>query len=104
LRPGQTKQSLFENRVRLVPQRDRKTESPVVVADAEQAVFTPAVCLRAGVIVRERVPGGAARRVILAYSAPLALRQIRTPAPPCRVASSGLGLALTLRRRLHAQF
>ena len=46
------------------------------------AVLVPAVRARAGVVVREVVPGVAALRVVLAHGAPGALAQVRAPLVP----------------------
>ena len=62
--------ALFENRVTLVPQRDSKAEELSAVADASEAIFIPAVCARAGLIVREVFPCVAMGTVIFANRAP----------------------------------
>src|SRR5205823_11560198 len=79
---GQPEQALLEDRVTPVPQRDREAEALLVVGDAGQAVFAPAVRPRAGLIVGEVVPGVAALAVVFAHSAPLALAQVRPPLLP----------------------
>ena len=82
---GQAKQPLLQDRVLPVPQRQGKTEDLLIVADAEQAVLTPAVGAAAGGVVAERLPGGAAGAVVLADRAPLTLAQVRAPLLPSEV-------------------
>src|SRR6185295_13829885 len=79
---GQPEQALLEDWIAAVPQRQREAEDLLVVADAEQAVFTPAIGAAARGVVAERVPGGAAGAVVFADRAPLALAQVRTPGFP----------------------
>ena len=67
---GEAEEAFFQDRIALVPQRDRETDRLVTVADAGQAVFVPAIGARAGVIVREIFPGGAVRAVVFAHRAP----------------------------------
>src|SRR5262249_26725475 len=73
-------------RVASVPEREREAEAPVVVADAEETVLAPTVRAAPRVVVREVVPRGAVRAVVLADGAPLALGQIRAPGLPGPVA------------------
>ena len=54
----------------------------MAVADAGDAIFIPAIGARAGVVVREIVPGVAIGAVIFADGAPGALGNKRTPAVP----------------------
>src|SRR5262249_10659413 len=84
---GEPEQPLLDDRVALVPDREREREPALPVADPEQAVLAPAVGAAAGVVVRERVPGVAVRRVVLAHRSPLALRQVRPPALPVLLAA-----------------
>src|SRR5262249_7626900 len=73
---------LFENRIVAVPQRKGKAKTLLVVGDAREAVFAPVIRARAGVLVREVVPGVAVVAVILADGSPLPLAQVRTPLLP----------------------
>ena len=43
--------------VGLIPQGQGKTELLLIVAHPQQAVFTPAVGMRAGKVMREEIPG-----------------------------------------------
>ena len=54
----------------------------MLVADAGQSVFAPAIGPAAGLVVREVVPGVAVGAVILAHGAPLSFGQIGPPQPP----------------------
>jgi hypothetical protein len=54
---AQAEQPLLEDRVTLVPQRDRETEALMVVGDAGQAVLAPAIRARSRLVVGEVVPG-----------------------------------------------
>jgi hypothetical protein len=94
---GEAEQALFQDRIATVPERQSEAELLLVVAEAGEAVFPPAVDAAAGVIVREIVPRGAVRAVVLADGAPLALAQIRPPEPPvAHLVRTALGEALVL--------
>src|SRR5262249_46542787 len=80
--PGETEQALFENRILAVPQREPEAEAALAIGDSQQPVFAPAVGPAARVVVRQRFPGVAAGRVILAHRAPLAFGEIRAPPLP----------------------
>ena len=56
-RASEAEQALFEDGIASIPEGKSKTEALVVVANAADAVFGPAIGARAGVIVSERVPG-----------------------------------------------
>ena len=88
---GQAEEPLFENRVPAVPQRDRETQRLLVVADARDPVFAPAVSARTGMIVREELPRRAVGTIVFAHRSPLALAQIRAPAPPIRRSAARVG-------------
>src|SRR5690348_10947437 len=68
----------------------------MIVADAGEPVLAPAIGARAGVIVREVVPGVAAFTVVLADGAPLTFAEIRAPALPGSAAGFGPGESLVL--------
>ena len=76
---GQAEQPLLENRVLAVPQGQREAEPLLVVGDAGQAIFAPAIGARAGLVVAEIVPGIAAFAIVLADGAPLSFAQIGSP-------------------------
>src|SRR5205823_7575005 len=87
-----------------VPQGQAEAQPALAVRDAQEPVLAPAVGPAAGVVVREVLPAGAARRVILADGAPLALGQVRAPALPVLLAPGvfpepeGFGLGCLLSR------
>ena len=56
LTPRQPKDPLFKDGVFLVPECKGKTEPALAVTDAQQSVFPPSVCSRAGMIMGEVVP------------------------------------------------
>src|SRR6185312_13208594 len=50
--------------------------------EARETVLPPAVCARAGVVVREVLPRRSPGAVVLAHGAPLALADVRAPLVP----------------------
>ena len=76
---GQAEQALLQDRVLAVPEGQREAEPLLVVGDAGQPVFAPAIGARAGLIVGEVIPGVAALAVVLAHRSPLSLAQVRPP-------------------------
>jgi hypothetical protein len=79
---GQAEQTLFEDRVLAVPQSNGKAQSLVVVADPGEAVFTPVIGARAGLVVGEIVPRIAVLAIVLSDRAPLAFAEVRPPLLP----------------------
>src|SRR5262249_51371473 len=79
-----------------IPHRDGEADALARVADAGDAVFVPAVRLRARVIVRHVVPRRAVRRVVLAHGAPRTLAQIGAPLLPVLRSRVGLRKAQLL--------
>src|SRR5690606_30610821 len=79
---GEAEHAFLEDRVALVPKRQRQAQLAAIVADAGEAVFAPAIGSAAGVVVRKIVPSGAAGAVVFAHGAPLAFAKIGPPAPP----------------------
>src|SRR5215472_2040101 len=80
--PGEAKQAFLEDGIAPVPERHRETHQLVAVADSSDAVFAPAICARARMVVREVFPRRAVQAVIFANRAPLALGEVRSPALP----------------------
>src|SRR5207245_1806458 len=70
---GQPEQSLLEDGVAPVRQRESEAEALLVIGDAGQSILTPAVRPRAGLVVAEVIPGVAALAIVFAHRAPLAL-------------------------------
>lgn len=62
---GQTERPFLENRIATVPQREGEAQPLLLVANAAQAVFIPAVGPRPGLIVIEMLPGFAVGAVVL---------------------------------------
>src|SRR6266702_8767762 len=77
---GKPEQALFQDRIAAVPQRERKTDLLVAVADACDAVFIPAVRFRPRMIVWQMFPGRAPGTVVFADRATCALADVRSPA------------------------
>src|SRR5262249_22696164 len=82
LRAREAEETLLQDRVPAVPERDREAHVLVTVGEAHQAVLAPAVCARPGVLVRKGVPRSTVRAVVLADRSPLALRKVWAPALP----------------------
>ena len=78
----QAEQALLQDRVALVPQRDRQAQPLLVVADPGDAVLAPPVRAGPRLVMAEVRPGVAAVAVVLADRAPLALAQVRPPGAP----------------------
>ena len=70
---GQTEHPLLQYRIGAVPQRERKTQPLLVVADSRDAVLAPTISARARVIMRKIFPRRSVRAVILAHGSPLPL-------------------------------
>src|SRR5262249_36892942 len=81
---GEAEDPLLQQGVDAIPQGQREAESLALVADAGEAILAPAIGTGARMIVRDVLPRGALRAVILPHRAPLALREVGTPeAPAC---------------------
>src|SRR5713101_3105832 len=75
-------ETLFEDGIAPVPKHQPETHHLVAVADASNAIFSPAIGARARMIVRKEFPSRAAGAVIFAYGSPLAFGEIGSPALP----------------------
>ena len=82
LRSSQPKKTLFEDGVFPVPERKSEAEMLLSIADAEQAIFVPAIDAGARVVVREVVPGRSVGAVVFTHGAPSPITQIRPPLLP----------------------
>src|SRR5512147_2391509 len=91
---GEAEEALLEDRVAAVPHRQREADELVAVADAGDAVLAPAIGARAGVVVREELPGVAPGAVVLAHRAPGAVADVRPPALSVHLARLGLAQAM----------
>src|SRR3569832_1992854 len=82
LRIREPEEPLLQDRILAIPQRERHAPAQRVVAESGNAVFAPTLRAAARMVVRKVVPGCAVRTVVLAYGAPLALAEVRSPALP----------------------
>src|SRR5262245_4072568 len=96
LRPGQTEQSLFQNRIFAVPKRERETKPALPIGDAQQSIFTPAISAAARVIVWKIIPAISVGRIIFTDCRPLPLGEVRPPAFPVASARGVLSQTLFL--------
>ena len=87
---GQPEEPLFENRILAVPEGEAEAEELLVVGNPGEAVLAPAVGARAGMVVREEVPGVAVLAVVLSDGAPLPFTEVRSPLLPGGLVLTGL--------------
>jgi len=92
----EAEQTLFQNRILAVPQRQRQTQALLVIAETGEAVLAPAIDAAARVIVREVVPRVAMLAVVLADGAPLAFAEVWTPLFPRELVRRALPEACAL--------
>src|SRR5215469_15684005 len=95
---GQTERPLLEYRVLAVPQRQRKTQTLLIVADTGETILAPVIGARAGLIVTEVVPRVSVLAIVLTHRAPLALAEVRPPLPPRHLLFSRLVQTHRFRR------
>src|SRR5262249_25312884 len=100
---GQAKHSFFEDRVLFIPQCHREAYMLPVIAKASHAIFVPAICAAARVIVRKIVPGIPISAVVFSHGSPGALAKIRTPAMPIGLPCVIFYQAIFFRVGDHAQ-
>ena len=86
--PGQAEQTLFQNRIALIPQRHDKAEPAFAIGEAQQAIFAPAIRPAARMIMREITPAIPVGGIILPNRSPLPLGKIGSPAFPILIAPS----------------
>ena len=79
---GQPEEAFLKDGIPPVPQRQGEAEPLFVVGEAGQAILTPAVGARAGLVMGEIIPGVTAFAVILAHGSPLALAEVGPPLFP----------------------
>src|SRR5713101_2832197 len=82
LRVRQAEEPFLHDRVGLVPQGQGKTYQSLIVADAHQSIFAPAISARAGVLMWEEIPRGSIGGIVLADGSPLTFGEIGTPTIP----------------------
>ncbi len=86
---GQAEEPFLENRVLPVPQGQREAQVHLLIGNAGQPVFAPAISAGAGMIVCEEIPGVAPLAVVLADRPPLSLTEVGTPFLPCGLPLAG---------------
>ena len=79
---GEAEHPLLEDRILAVPERERQAEEHLVVAESGDAVLAAQVGARAGLIVRDVVPGLDVLVQVLSNAAPLPLTEVGPPLPP----------------------
>ena len=79
---GEAEQPLLEDRVLLVPQRQRQAQPLLVVADPGETVLAPPVRAGPRLIMTEVRPGIPVLAVVLPDRAPLPFAEIRPPGAP----------------------
>ena len=79
---AEAEQAFLEEGVVAVPQGKAEAPAHAGIAEPGQAVLAPAIGAAQRVGMREERPGVAVVAVVLADRAPLALAEIRPPAPP----------------------
>ena len=97
LRAGQPERALLEERITSVPQRQRQAQELVLVGNAAEAVLAPAIGARAGVVVRQEIPGIAVGAVVLSHRTPRPFRQVRSPQAPVLLADTVIFESLAFR-------
>src|SRR5262245_13815637 len=96
-------QPLLEDRIALVPQRQRETQMLFAIAETGQPVLVPPVRPAPCVVVREVLPGVAIGTVVLANGAPRPLGDVGAPALPVRQALRLFDQTAMLGRRPFAR-
>src|SRR5215472_13610921 len=94
---GKPEETLLQDGIPLIPQRERETEPLAVVGNPSEAVFSPSISARSGLVVRKVVPGIAIIAVILANRPPLPLAEIGTPLLPGHMGLAGFIQTLLFR-------
>ena len=97
LRAGQPERALLEERITSVPQRQSQAQELVLVGNAAEAVLAPAIGARAGLVVRQEIPGIAVGAVILAHRTPGPFREIGAPEAPILLADAVIFESLAFR-------
>src|ERR1700720_107491 len=79
---GESKHAFLENRIPAIPQRQREDQELVTIANAGNAIFTPAISLAARHVVGEELPRASIRTVIFSDAPPGTLADIGPPSAP----------------------
>src|SRR5690606_15354696 len=85
LRTGESEQPFFQYLVLSVPERDRKTNVLLAVADRRDAILVPAERPHMGVFERKVIPRGTIGRIILANRSPRTFAYVTSPKLPIRL-------------------
>src|SRR5262249_33914280 len=94
---GKPEKALLQNGIPLVPQGERETEPLAVVGYPGDAVFSPSISPRPGLVVRKIVPGIAVLAVIFTNRTPLPFAEVGYPHLPGYVGFAGFIQALLFR-------
>src|SRR5579884_1652193 len=78
----EAKETLFQDGVVSIPEGRGEADELVAIAEAGDAIFSPAVGFGARLVVRQVIPGRAVGTVVLAHRSPLPLAHIRPPTFP----------------------
>lgn len=78
----EAEQALLQDRMALVPQREREAQDLPLVAETAETVLTPTVGARSRRVMGEVRPGVAALAVVLPRGTPLPLAEIGSPSAP----------------------
>src|SRR5262245_29796339 len=81
-RTRETEETFFEDRIVLVPQRQRKTDELLPITNTAESIFVPTIGSGARMIMRKIVPCRAIRAVVFADSAPGAFAEVWSPTFP----------------------
>ena len=84
LRPAESKQPLLQNRIAMIPKRQRQAHAALPIGDPHQPVLAPAIRPRSRLLMRKAPPRLTLLRVVLAHRRPLPFRQVRPPSLPVR--------------------
>ena len=68
LRSSEAKDALLENGIFLVPESEPETEVAVLVTDAKEAVFSPAIGTGTSMVMREVLPATKLTSFLTQYS------------------------------------
>src|SRR5206468_1927148 len=82
LRGHEPKEAFLQKWIFPVPEGERKTDELMPIADAADAVLSPPVGARAGMVMRKVIPCRSTFAVVLANRSPLALAHVRSPTFP----------------------
>ena len=76
---SESEEALFQDGILAVPKREGKAKPLLLVANACQAVFTPAIGAAAGMVMGKVVPRVSVGGVVFPHRTPLPLAEVGTP-------------------------